>query len=198
MIAFSPKFLKERHSSMAIFIVNHRTSQAHIQQRYGDAHILDVTSKGIDPWIRFSPFYPHGDIPVPFSPGYVSASVEGIWQGLKVFESMDVDPSKFTITTMKGIKRSTRRYGNILGHRAGVTGDHLLPYVEARRALYLPSYSWILTHQLEDLLQQVVHLQQEKSVVLLDYETNDDIENTAKPLSHAALIKAHLEDRWPM
>ncbi len=112
---------------MAIFIVNHRTSQAQIQQRYGDASILDVTSKGVDPWIRFSPFYPHGDIPVPFSSGYISASVEGIWQGLKFFESMDVDPSKFTITTMKGIKRSTRRYGNILGPRAGVIGDQPSP-----------------------------------------------------------------------
>lgn len=147
--------------------------------------------------MRFSPFYPHGDIPVPFSLGYTSASVEGIWQGLKVFESMDVDPSKFTVTTMKGIKRSTRRYGNILGHRAGVTGDRLLPYIEARRALYLPSYSWILIYRLEGLLQQLAHMEQEKPVVLLDYETNDDIENTAKPFSHAALIRAYLQDCWP-
>ena len=182
---------------MTIVIVNHRTSQAQIQQRYGDVHILDVTSKGGDPWIRFSPFYPHGDIPVPFSPGYVSASVEGIWQGLKVFESMDIDPSKFTITTMKGIKRSTRRYGNILGHRAGVTGDHLLSYVEARRTLYLPSYFWILAHQLQYLVQELARMEQEKTLVLLDYETNDDIENTARPLSHAGLVKAYVENKWP-
>ena len=183
---------------MPLVVENRRTQRKTHQKRYGDPLIIDVTSQGQEPWVRFSPFYPHGSIPVPFSPGTFGASVEGIWQGLKVFEKAGVDLATLQNTTMKGIKRSTRRYGNILGHRAGVTGDHLLPYVEARRALYLPSYSWILTHQLEDLLQQVVHLQQEKSVVLLDYETNDDIENTAKPLSHAALIKAHLEDRWPM
>ncbi len=40
-------------------------------------------------------------------------------------------------------------------------------------------------------------MEQEKPVVLLDYETNDDIENTASPLSHAALIKAYLDNRWP-
>lgn len=182
---------------MSYAIVNHRTSLALIQQRYGDAYVLDVTSRGVDPWIRFSPFYPHGGIPVPFSPHYISASVEGIWQGLKVFESMDVDTSKFTITTMKGIKRSSRNYGRILGHRVGVEGDHLLAYVEARRVLYLPSYHWVLTNCLQTLLQKLQQIAQEKAVVLLDYETNCDIENTAKPLSHAGLIKAYLEDQWP-
>ena len=29
-------------------------------------------------------------------------------------------------------------------------------------------------------------------VALLDYDTNEDVENTAKPLSHASLIKAAL------
>lgn len=182
---------------MPYHVVNHRTTPAQIQQRYGDVYIVDVTSRGADPWVRFSPFYPHGGIPVPFSAGYVSWSVEGIWQGLKVFECMDVDLSKFSITTMKGLKRSTRQYGPILGHRAGVTGEQLLSYVEARRALYLPSYSWILTHQLGDLLAALARMEQEKPVVLLDYETNCDLENTARPLSQAGLVKAYLEDRWP-
>ena len=34
-------------------------------------------------------------------------------------------------------------------------------------------------------------------VVLLDYETNADIENLAKPLSHAALVARYLEGTWP-
>ena len=112
----------------------------------------DIIWKHLEPWRRFSPFYPHGGIPVPFSPGQVSASVEGIWQGLKVFQSMDVDTSPFAVTTMKGIKRSARKYGAVLGHRAGVDGDRLLPYVEARYQIYLPSYRWVLEHCLQDLL----------------------------------------------
>jgi hypothetical protein len=103
---------------MPIIIANHRASQVKIQQRYPDALLLDVTSAGPEPWVRFSPFYPHGGIPVPFSPGQFSTSVEGIWQGLKVFEHSDVDPSKFLITQMKGLKRSARTYGQVLGHRA--------------------------------------------------------------------------------
>ena len=82
---------------MTFVVASHRIPQQKIQQRCGDVHILDVTSSGPEPWVRFSPFYPHGSIPVPFSPGLLSASVEGIWQGLKVFEFMDVDPSKFVI-----------------------------------------------------------------------------------------------------
>ena len=44
-----------------------------------------------------SPFYPHGDIPVPFSQGYTAACVEAVWQGLKVFEDEDVDKPPYLI-----------------------------------------------------------------------------------------------------
>jgi hypothetical protein len=37
-----------------------------------------------------------------------------------------------------------------------------------------------------------------RTVVLLDYETNSDIEDLTKPLSHASLVKRHLEGTWPI
>lgn len=177
---------------MVFIVANRRKSVASLQREYGDAHIIDVTSQGPFPWLRFSPFYPHGNIPVPFSPGSFSLSVEGIWQGLKVFEHADIDLSKFTINTMKGIKRSTKKHGNVLGHRNGVNGDQLLSYREARRTIYVPSYHWILDHCLQDLLNNLKALEEEKPVILLDYETNSDIENISKPLSHASLIVSYI------
>ena len=108
-----------------------------------------------------------------------------------------MDPSKFTITNMTGIKRSVRKYGKVLGHWAGVTGAQLLPYVEARRVIYLPSYRWVLEHRLQDLLTELRHLEAEKTVVLLDYETNGNVEDVTRPLSHAGLIKLYLEGMWP-
>ena len=36
-----------------------------------------------------------------------------------------------------------------------------------------------------------------KTIVLLDYDTNPDVENTKKPLSHASLIKAYVEGIYP-
>jgi hypothetical protein len=181
-----------------VIILYHRyTSLKQIQQQHSHAVICDMTSRGPQPWIRFSPFYPHSSIPVPFSPGYVSASVEGIWQGLKVFERANVDPSKFAITTMKHLKRSTRTYGEILGHRQGVEGERLLAYVEARFLIYLPAYAWVLKYCVQDLLMKLKRLERERPLVFLDYETNCDITVTTRPLSHAGLVKLYLEDTWP-
>ena len=79
--------------------------------------VLDVTSRGPQPWIQFSPSYPHRNIPIPRSGGYTNASVEGAWQGLNVFESEGIDRSRFRVVDMKGLKRTTRKYGRVLGHR---------------------------------------------------------------------------------
>ena len=158
---------------------------------------LDLTSRGPQPWVQFSPFFPHGDIPVPFSPGVASQTVEGIWQALKVFEHEDVDPSKLAITNMSGIKRTVRSHGHVLGHRKGLGGEQLLPYGEARRLIYLPAYLWLLEHHLQSLVGQLREMAEVGAVILLDYETNTDIDNLTKPLSHAGLVVAYLEGRWP-
>jgi hypothetical protein len=179
---------------MAITILHHNTTQASIQKRFGDAPVLDVTSHGPEPWVRFSPFFPHGNIPVPFSPGYTSASVEGIWQGLKVFAQADVDTSKFTKARMSGLKRSARKLGQVLGHRQGVHGEQLLPYLAARYAIYLPSYLWVLKHCLQREVAELRALAAERTVILLDYETNSDVNDTTSPLSHASLVKCYIEE----
>src|SRR5262245_37588151 len=131
---------------MPFALASRRASLASLRRRYGDAPIIDLTSQAPKPWVRFSPFYPHGGIPVPLSPGYTGTSVEGIWQGLKVFERADIDRSKLTVTTMQNLKRSSRSFGAVLGHRAGLDGEYLLDYVEARRSIYLPTYRWVLEH----------------------------------------------------
>jgi hypothetical protein len=159
--------------------------------------VIDVTSRGPQPWIRFSPFYPHGGIPVPCSSEQTGASVEGIWQGLKVFARQDVDPSKLANTTMRGLKRSARQFGAVLGHRAGLQGDRLLTYAEARRLIYLPTYQWVLDHRLQDELAELRRLGAAQLVLLLDYATNDDIDDLTRPLSHASLILRYLEGSWP-
>jgi hypothetical protein len=39
--------------------------------------------------------------------------------------------------------------------------------------------------------------QQRRPVVLLDDETNGDIEDLSRPLSHAALVALYVQGRWP-
>ncbi|MGW2372920.1 DUF6939 family protein [Kitasatospora sp. NPDC001683] len=179
---------------MPIRIASRRRGMASLTTEYPGAEIIDVTSKAPDPWVRLSPFYPHGGIPVPYSEGVTSQSVEGIWQALKVFQDADVDPLRLEITTMRGLKRTVRRYGPVQGHRAGLHGDRLLAYETARRRIYLPSYRWILEHCVADLVEL---LREKEDVVLLDYTTNGDVTDHASPLSHAALIQLHIEGRWP-
>src|SRR5690606_20261012 len=64
-------------------------------------------------------------------------------------------PSKLEITTMKGLKRTVRRYGPVQGHRTGLHGDRLLPYETARRQIYLPTYRWVLENRVADLIEQL-------------------------------------------
>lgn len=180
-----------------IVLQRRRVALEHTKQKYPGAVIVDLTSHGVQPWVRFSPFYPHGNIPVPFSSGQVSASVEGIWQGLKVFEQADVDPSRFTVTSMKHLKRSVRAYGRVLGHRQGVDGSMLLDYAEARHLIYLPTYYWVLVNRLQDELMQLKEQAEKQTVILLDYETNCDLSDLSHPLSHAGLVKRYLEGQWP-
>lgn len=182
---------------MAIVVVSRRCKSETLSRRYPGAEVIDVTSRGPAPWVRFSPFYPHGEIPVPLSPGHLAASVEGIWQGLKVFERADVDLDKLAVSSMKGLKRTVRRFGPVRGHRAGVEGAELLGYCEARLQIYLPAYRYVLEHRLVDELAELRRLSAAGQVLLLDYETNEDLEDLRRPLSHAGLIRRYLEGRWP-
>lgn len=177
---------------MRIEVVNRRRKPDSIAAAFPGAVVIDVTSRGPQPWVRLSPFYPHGGIPVPFAPDVESASVEGIWQALKVFEEDDVDPSKLTITTMTGLKRTVRRFGPVRGHRAGLHGTDLLDYRTARERIYLPAYHWVLEHRTADLIAELRALAEDRGVVLLDYTTNGDLDDLSTPLSHAALIVRYL------
>ena len=176
-----------------IIIESKRKKPASILKQYPDAILADVTSSAKDGLVKLSPFYPHYGIPVPFSEGYTATCVEAIWQGLKVFESCDVDVEMFKNDTMKNIKRTVRRFGKPLGHRKGVNGTELLGYIDARKQIYIPTYKWVLEHKVADIIERLREASKTKTIVLLDYDTNADVENAKKPLSHASLIKAYVE-----
>ena len=180
-----------------IIIESKRKKLATVLKRYPEAILADVTSGAKDGLVKLSPFYPHGGIPVPFSDGYMATCVEAIWQGLKVFEGADVDTSLFQNDTMKGLKRTVQRFGKPLGHRKGVNGTELLGYIEARKQIYIPTYNWVLENKVADIIERLREANKTKTIILLDYDTNADVENAKKPLSHASLIKAYVEGIYP-
>ena len=180
-----------------IIIESKRKKIENIFKKYPDAVVADVTSQAKDGLVRLSPFYPHGDIPVPFSEGYTAACVEGVWQGLKVFEDEDIDISMFSNNTMKNIKRTVRKHGRVLGHRKGVLGTEILGYMEAKHQIYIPTYRWMLEHKAMDIIERLRKASETKTIVLLDYNTCCDVDDETKPLSHAYLVKAYAEGLYP-
>lgn len=180
-----------------ITIESIRKKSENILKKYPGAIIADVTSQAKDRLVRLSPFYPHGGIPVPFSEGYTAACVEGIWQGLKVFENEGIDISMFLNDTMKGIKRTVRKHGRVLGHRKGVHGTEILGYVEAKHQIYIPAYRWMLEHKAMDIIERLRKASETQTIVLLDYNTCCNVDDETKPLSHAYLVKAYAEGLYP-
>lgn len=181
-----------------IYVVNKKRKEENIKKEYPNAIVLDITSKSAYAQ-KLSPFYPHGGIPIPFSDGMTAMCVEGIWQGLKVFEHEDVCFESFTNATMKNLKRTVRKLGYPKGHRKGVYGTELLDYLSARILIYLPTYKWVLDNvpEVHSIVERIKVKSQETDIVLLDYNTNLDFRNLSTPLSHAGLVKLYIEGNYP-
>ena len=176
-----------------IIIASKRRKPENILKQYPNAILADVTSHATDDLKKLSPFYPHGGIPVPFSEGVTAMCVEAVWQGLKVFENCGIDTELFKNGTMRNIKRTVRKFGKPLGHQKGVFSTELLGYIEARKQIYIPTYQWVLENKVQDIVRRMAEASKTKTIILLDYDTNDDIENASKPLSHASLIKRYVD-----
>lgn len=181
-----------------IIIESKRKKIETLQKKYPGAVIADVTSNSDNAQlVKLSPFYPHGGIPVPNSHGVTATCVEAVWQGLKVFETCGVDEKIFSNDTMKNLKRTVRKYGKPLGHQYGLDSKNLLGYIEARHLIYLPTYRWVLENKVTEIVDRLRESSKSRTIVLLDYETNADVDNPKKPLSHAALVKAFVEGAYP-
>lgn len=183
-----------------IYIENKKRKLEKIQEQYPNADILDITSTSETQYAKLlSPFYPHGNIPIPFTPGVYATCVEAIWQGLKVFQTADIDVEIFKNDTMKGLKRTVRRFGPPLGHRKGVYGKDLLNYFDARMQIYLPTYKWVLENvpSVRNIISRIAERAKTHDIVFLDYNTNIEFRDITSPLSHAGLVKLYIEGNYP-
>ena len=55
----------------------------------------------------------------------------------------------------------------------------------------------MLENKVANVIDRLREASKTKTIVLLDYDTNADVENAKKPLSHASLIKAYVEGVYP-
>lgn len=181
-----------------------RRSQKYLSLQESGTAVVDVTSKSQTMFVRLSPFFAHMDangqkcLFLPHLPEYRTYSVEGGWQGMKVFENEGIDLKKLDNDKGSKLKRggSSKKRGKVLGH---FNGDQLLlDYVEARKRIYIPLYKQMLSlpGEVQDVLDELYRLCLEnRKLILLDYEVNGNVNDTAKPLSHAHLLKEYLQER---
>lgn len=185
-----------------IYVVNKKRKIENIKKDFPNAVILDITSSSNNKKGQMlSPFFPHGNIPIPFTKNKKATCVEAVWQGLKVFESHDISLSTFDNDTMKDVKRSVRKNGRLLGHKRGIYGskEELLEYFEARMEIYLPTYKWVLENveEVKKIIDKIKEHSKNNDIVLLDYNINIDFRDITKPLSHAGLVKLYIEGNYP-
>ncbi len=183
-----------------IYVVNKKRKLDKVKEDFPNATILDITSTSNMRYAQIlSPFYPHMNIPIPFTEGLTATCVEAVWQGLKVFDGADVDFATFRNDTMRDLKRTVRKYGMPKGHRKGAYGKELLGYFEARMLIYLPTYKWVLDNvpEVHHVVERIKEQSKIHDIILLDYNTNIDFRDASKPLSHAGLVKLYIEGNYP-
>ena len=186
-----------------IFIANRKRQAKSLHEEFGAVPVFDVTFAGQDPlFSTLSPMYPHGDLPVPFTEGQLSAnSLEAIWQGLKVFEheGARLDPAFLSKSGCKNIKRhATKQRGRILGHQQGNhTTKPLLSIIAARAQIYAPTYHWQLEHHCPKALAALRKALEHSDIVLLEAGVDSDIRDIFTPMPHSQLLRLYLLGQYP-
>lgn len=177
----------------AAVVVVPKRQKDRIARLVGSGYLpVDVSCTSTDPTFRrFSPIHPHGPLPVPGLADAVSWTVEGAWNGLKVFEGEGIDASRFSV---RAKKRSAfqRRAGGARGSLVGfLHGGRLVSAAEAAAAVYEPCYARCIAEHLRAETAFLVALVREGNrVALLDSCPAADDEEAAP--SHAHVLRAHL------
>ena len=69
---------------------------------------------------------------------------------------------------MKGIKRTCRKHGRVLGHRKGVGGKEILDYQSAKFEIYIPTYKWVLENKVSSIIDRMREVVDKNDIVLLE------------------------------
>jgi len=127
---------------------------------------------------EFSPFVPYGGIPVPRS-SFVSDSVEGVWQGLKVIKG-HIDSSYF-----RG--KGRQRTGAPKGHQYG---DQIIGYREARQRIFVPTYRWMVQNCINPATLDEIYAKAKDNIpqFFFDVDTNGNIGDKKSALAHSSVL----------
>ncbi|MDE6753562.1 MAG: hypothetical protein K2J82_03005 [Muribaculaceae bacterium] len=157
-----------------------------------NAMIIDMSYSSTSMTSCLSPYFPWGNIPVPFSTGIVAQSAMAIWEGLKVFEFGGVDISVFSYRLKEDLNRASLGLGNLIGYSRGMNYDYIYNEDEAYNQIFIPTYQWILEHRAFKIIQLLRHYLRE-NIILID-NPKEIIPNQLTP---STLLKAYVLGETP-
>lgn len=168
-------------------MISQRTNQMNVvenlilnQRQWTNSVVVDLTSRSrCNPFVKLSPYYPYGDIPVLNSPYLRLNSVNEVWQILCM-------------------NKETRGKNKDVLFRIGIGINEYYTYEEARREILIPTYRWMLENKAFDIVCKLREYNEKGgTIVFIDKTTNTDIVNVSQPLSFAYLLKAYIECTFP-
>lgn len=123
-----------------------------------------------NPYQVFSPFYHHKNIPIVNTSNSYSDSLYDIWY--KLYS------------------------GNTSHFRKGLYMDEYVPYHDAIKLIFIPTYCWILENKVYDIVEELRKIIRKKDILINDYRPLK-INKKLKMPSCAALLRAYIEGRKP-
>lgn len=173
-----------------VIIVNKRNKKQ-IQKMENEGWLgLDVSTRSTHPvGKKFSPNYPHGNIPIPGRTD-TSLQVSNVWEGLKTFkDGTGIDASAFR--SKCAVLRGKRKFGDVASFKMG--DSDIVDECQARLQIYVPTYEYTLENclraEMSMMLQQLI---EGKKVMLIDTCVGEDVGSKEMRFSHAAIIKVWL------
>jgi len=188
-----------------VVIESRKMSEEDIRALYGDdVMIANISTDNTAKFRYLHPTFPHGGIPVPGATSdddvQLAASVEGLYEGLKVFTNTGISTTSMTNTDMRNIKRyQSQSKGKFLGYKGNIHNDALLNEEEAREAIYLPAFKYVLDGPANAYLHPLIEaLDEGRRVVLVDSKKQQHkLSDTQHPVSYAVLIASYLKGTYP-
>lgn len=205
--ATSEKKTTRRKEDDRIVIESRKTtSDEELRQMYGeDALIAHISTDNTAHFRALHPTFPHGKIPIPGADATAehrhAASVEGLYEGMKVFSNATISYASMENTDMRNIKRyQSASKGQFQGYKEALNSNVLLNELQARQKLYLPAYKFVLDGAAHSYLEPLMDaLAQGKKVVLVDSKKQQHkISDEQHPISYALLIALYLKNEYPI
>lgn len=181
-----------------------------LRETYGaDAIFIDL-DLSIWGWHKLHPCFPHGKIPIPVDCAngeshQYATTVEGFFHGMKAFENEDVSMHTMKLSgcgmsVSMFSRRTGKRRGEFLGYRPYIGSKDILHERDAREALYLPAYKYILDRfAQEQICQMRIERDRGKKIVLLTARKRPlQWDNLRSAVVHyETLLVKYLLDEYP-